>query len=176
MPILVNCDCGKALRAKEELAGKKVRCPACSKVMKLPIPEATPDDDAASILLADPDTNEKKPAVNYSTSFRGENQVPPPLPPTRAIMAKPPPLPPPSLEAKKKKRSRSNKRERYSGIAFEKGWFGDINSGAIGGILMMVIAVVWFVLGWLGGVIFFYPPILFVLGFIAFIKGLFGGD
>jgi hypothetical protein len=176
VPILVNCDCGKALRAKEELAGKKVRCPACSKVMKLPIPEATLEDDAASMLLADLDPSEKKPAVNYSTSYRGEKQVPPPLPPTRAISAKPTPLPPPRLEAKKKKMTRGKKREGYSGIAFEKGWFGDVNSGAIGGILMMVIAVVWFVLGWLGGVLFIYPPILFVLGFIAFIKGLFGGD
>jgi len=33
-----------------------------------------------------------------------------------------------------------------------------------GGIGMMVGAVVWFVLGWMAGRIFFYPPILFVIG------------
>jgi hypothetical protein len=37
---------------------------------------------------------------------------------------------------------------------------------------MMVIAVVWFVLGLMGGIIFFYPPILFVIGIAALIKGI----
>ena len=40
------------------------------------------------------------------------------------------------------------------------------------GILMMVGAVVWFVVGLAGDVIFFYPPVMFVLGFIALVKGL----
>ncbi len=40
------------------------------------------------------------------------------------------------------------------------------------GILMMVGAVVWFVAGLAGDVIFFYPPVMFVLGFIALVKGL----
>src|SRR5215831_3956291 len=41
-----------------------------------------------------------------------------------------------------------------------------------GGVGMMVGAVVWFVLGWMAGRIFFYPPILFVLGVAAVGKGL----
>ena len=40
------------------------------------------------------------------------------------------------------------------------------------GIGMMVGAVVWFVVGWIGGRIFFYPPILFVIGLISLGKGL----
>ena len=41
-----------------------------------------------------------------------------------------------------------------------------------GGVAMMVGAVVWFVVGWMAGRIFFYPPILFVLGIVAVGKGL----
>ena len=61
-------------------------------------------------------------------------------------------------------------------MAFERGWFGSINAGVVGGILMMGIAVVWFIVGLAGGIIFFYPPILFVIGIIAFFKGLAGGS
>ena len=49
---------------------------------------------------------------------------------------------------------------------------GPTNAGAIAGILMMVGAVVWFVVGLSLDIIFFYPPILFIIGLIAFIKGL----
>ena len=41
-----------------------------------------------------------------------------------------------------------------------------------GGVGMMVGAVVWFVVGWMAGRIFFYPPILFVLGIVSLAKGL----
>ena len=45
-----------------------------------------------------------------------------------------------------------------------------------GGIAMMLIAVVWFGAGYMAGVIFFYPPILFLIGVFAFLKGLFTGN
>lgn len=54
------------------------------------------------------------------------------------------------------------------------GGFGTTTAGLWGGLAMMVLAIVWFVLGLYGGRIFFYPPILFVLGLIAFIKGCMG--
>jgi hypothetical protein len=41
-----------------------------------------------------------------------------------------------------------------------------------GGVGMMVGAVLWFVLGWMAGRIFFYPPVLFVMGLVAAGKGL----
>jgi hypothetical protein len=34
--ILTECSCGKVLRAKDELAGKRVKCPSCSQVLTLP--------------------------------------------------------------------------------------------------------------------------------------------
>jgi hypothetical protein len=53
----------------------------------------------------------------------------------------------------------------------------EFNSSVLGGLLMMVGAVAWFV----GGLIlidriFFYPPILFIFGLIAFFKGIFSGN
>ncbi len=54
---------------------------------------------------------------------------------------------------------------------FERGWFGSTSSGVVGGLLMMVIAAVWFFAGYAAGRIFIYPPILFIIGFVAMIKG-----
>jgi hypothetical protein len=42
------------------------------------------------------------------------------------------------------------------------------------GIAMMLGAIVWFVLAFMLGFIFFYPPILFCLGFFTLLKGLVG--
>lgn len=51
-----------------------------------------------------------------------------------------------------------------------------IDNGMMGGIAMMVIAAVWFGAGWMAGIIFFYPPILFLIGAFAFVKGLLTGN
>jgi hypothetical protein len=61
-----------------------------------------------------------------------------------------------------------------------EGFFGPerkgIDHGITGGLAMMGIAVVWFVVGYASGVLFYYPPILFVIGLYAFIKGVFTGN
>lgn len=49
---------------------------------------------------------------------------------------------------------------------------GAINGSLLGGIAMMIGAVVWFVGGLFFNIIFFYPPILFIIGLVAFVKGL----
>ena len=51
-----------------------------------------------------------------------------------------------------------------------------IEKGMMGGIVMMVLAAVWFFGGYAMGIIFFYPPILFLFGLFAFAKGLFTGN
>jgi DNA-directed RNA polymerase subunit RPC12/RpoP len=51
-----------------------------------------------------------------------------------------------------------------------------IRKGVMGGLIMIVIAVVWFGLGWAAGRIFFYPPILFLIGLFAVVKGLVTGN
>ncbi|MFT5617355.1 MAG: hypothetical protein ACI85I_000572 [Arenicella sp.] len=37
---------------------------------------------------------------------------------------------------------------------------------------MIAIAIVWFVLGYMAGYIFYYPPILFLVGVFALVKGV----
>jgi late competence protein required for DNA uptake (superfamily II DNA/RNA helicase) len=51
-----------------------------------------------------------------------------------------------------------------------------IQKGALGGIIMMAIALVWFITGYAAGTIFLYPPILFVIGLYSLIKGLASGN
>jgi hypothetical protein len=36
MAIAFSCSCGKAMKAKEAFAGRKVRCPQCDKVVRIP--------------------------------------------------------------------------------------------------------------------------------------------
>ena len=43
--------------------------------------------------------------------------------------------------------------------------------GPIGGIIIMIISIVWFFSGLYGGTIFFYPPILFTIGIAGTISG-----
>ncbi len=49
------------------------------------------------------------------------------------------------------------------------------NGGVLGGVTAMMVAVAWFLAGLANDVIFFYPPILFVIGLGAFFKGLMKG-
>ena len=50
---------------------------------------------------------------------------------------------------------------------------GEGMGSIVSGVLMMVGAVVWLVAGLFAGYIFFYPPILFIIGLVAVIKGIF---
>ncbi len=42
MPIPFSCECGKKLQAKDEFAGKKLKCPGCGKILTIPNPAAAP--------------------------------------------------------------------------------------------------------------------------------------
>jgi hypothetical protein len=37
MPLMVDCPCGKKLKVRDELAGKKVKCPGCGQAVMAPI-------------------------------------------------------------------------------------------------------------------------------------------
>lgn len=47
MPIPIICDCGKQLRAPDEFAGKRVKCPACGEPVAVPARAAAPQKVAA---------------------------------------------------------------------------------------------------------------------------------
>jgi len=46
--ITFKCPCGKALKVKDDAAGKRVRCPACSEVIEVPAPSAAAPPSAAA--------------------------------------------------------------------------------------------------------------------------------
>jgi hypothetical protein len=46
MAITVTCQCGKKLGVKDELAGKRVKCPACGTILTVPAAEAPAPMDA----------------------------------------------------------------------------------------------------------------------------------
>lgn len=48
MPITITCFCGKKLRARDELAGTRAKCPACGQMLLVPPPAAAPATTEAS--------------------------------------------------------------------------------------------------------------------------------
>ena len=64
---------------------------------------------------------------------------------------------------------RERRRRQHSNVSFEK---TAVNSGVLGGVSLMALAVIWFIVGWACGYIFYYPPALFLVGVIALVKGL----
>lgn len=65
MPIKVQCACGKALTAKDELAGKTVKCPGCQKPLKIPAADAAKDGAKAATAPA-PAKQAAKPAAKVA--------------------------------------------------------------------------------------------------------------
>jgi ribosomal protein L40E len=54
MPIKVTCQCGKSFAAKDELAGKAVKCPNCQQPLRIPGGSAAPAKPAAAKTAAKP--------------------------------------------------------------------------------------------------------------------------
>jgi hypothetical protein len=46
----------------------------------------------------------------------------------------------------------------------------------LGGLGLMAGAAIWFFVGLAGGVIFFYPPVLFIIGLVTLVRALFGHE
>jgi hypothetical protein len=158
MAISVQCDCGRALRLKDHLAGKRVKCPDCSTPLNVPQPDHV-EEEGFEILSQEPEA----PPAARSQSYRSEYVAPQPP------AAPPPPVVYPPKKKRKPSRPRSGgDRQRGGGLV--------ISSGVITGLLMMVGAVVWFIVGLFAGWVFFYPPILFVIGLVRFIMGLMGHE
>src|SRR5262245_32144404 len=43
MSIQVECECGKKMRVKDDAGGKRVKCPECHAMVKIPLPDESPD-------------------------------------------------------------------------------------------------------------------------------------
>jgi len=158
MAIALTCDCGKNYRLRDELAGKRVKCPNCGREHDLPAPEVEADDNDYEVVNDRPAKPASPQLGRPAVSFPMREPV---------STSKPFDDEAPARPKRKRRRSRSSS-SGYSGIS--------ISPGVIGGILMMVGAVVWFVLGLFFGWVFFYPPIWFVLGLIRLIASLMGHE
>jgi hypothetical protein len=82
MPIRFACSCGKQLQARDEYAGRRIKCPNCEAVLSIPDGAAAPAPPAAT-----PKPPAKPPAL-------------PPLPKS-AVTPKPPPVPPKTAPARR---------------------------------------------------------------------------
>ncbi len=160
MSIPFQCTCGKNLRVKDELAGRKVRCPGCQGILVVPFPEMEPVEESEGYGVAEEEAPAPRRKASPSALETEDRLDRPDYRPRREE---------PELRRERPRRRRKNPRVG----AFERGWSGSVNGALIGGVLMMVFAVVWFGLGLMVGFIFFYPPVLFLIGAIVFICGLF---
>jgi hypothetical protein len=182
MPIAVDCACGRGLRIKDELAGKKVRCPECKSI--LAVPEKEPGAEAE----VDFELIQETPAPS-----RIAQPAPAPIqnvPPATAPIRKVAPirLPDEYLPSRSKSDSESEEdlQAKFTGRKPKKRKAKSSSSGFLpaisvnpaitSGVLMMIGAVVWFFVGLAGGIIFFYPPVLFFFGVAAVVKGFTGRD
>jgi len=149
--ILVTCRCGQRFSAKPHLAGKTVRCLNCQQPIQ--VPNASNASLPAQVAPLEP------PQVDDDLWGDLPTAPAPSTEPTLASAHS-------SLAQQHMANARADHVEKKKDLDV---WgTGKILSGAG----MMVGAAVWFVLGLLGGRIFFYPPIMFVLGAIALINGI----
>lgn len=171
MPIQFPCpSCNNILQVPDSAAGKAAKCKGCGNTA--PIPAASTVGlnalPPAPSFPAQPDgsypTNIGPAQQNMQPGFGQQNMQPgfgpqPGQPGFGQQSGYPqqPGYPMPQ----------SHQQPMTSGVNWKKAGIG---------ILMMVGAVVWFVGGLAADRIFFYPPILLIFGFIAFIRGLMGGQ
>ncbi len=168
--IKVICDdCGKKMRVPESRAGKKIRCKECDAPVRVPHLDQNDDDGgrdefALEPAEARPSRKRRRPRDDDDDDDQGERRRP----------RRKGPIAP--------KKRKSPIRRDYDEAADREGRRGEafgaeksvLSGGMIGGGLAMIGAVVWFIAGLAAGYIFFYPPILFVIGLVGFIKGLAG--
>lgn len=183
MPITFDCPCGKTLRVGDDFAGRRVKCPACNLVGTVPAPEPPPAPEPQFEVVED----EPKPKVaarpvgKPTSKYDDDDDDDAPKTGYRMARTKSRDEDEDEEEEKPKKKPKKKKFRRgsSSGATENSGRSLEgqmIHGGVAGGILMMLIAVVWFVVGLANDWIFFYPPILFIIGLVAFIKGLTGEE
>ena len=92
MAIAFSCSCGKAMKAKDAYAGRKIKCPQCDSVVTIPL--TTPDEDDLAITPSpsEPAAPSVAPPVSQpSLAWTGDSaeameRPPPPLAKRRSPM------------------------------------------------------------------------------------------
>src|SRR5262245_16589775 len=94
MSIPFGCTCGKQLLAKDEFAGKKLRCPGCGKILTIPSPPYRTSEVSPTAPPAKPPVRSAPAPIQRAASV----PEPAPPPPPRAPEPPPPPVVPSSSE------------------------------------------------------------------------------
>lgn len=153
----VDCPhCRKKLRVPPGMRGKTAKCPSCQGMMTVPAMDVA---EPPVIMAEEVDDLRLQPAAPRPSAPQDD--------PLAAFNI--------SSESMTQRAHRLTAADEGGGGVFAPEKKG-LDAGMIGGALMMIIAVVWFIVGWAAGVIFFYPPILFIIGLFGFLKGLFTGN
>jgi ribosomal protein S27AE len=179
----VKCvNCSSTLKAPPKFHGKRVKCPKCGHTLQIPRSDAPEEPE---ILGDDAFEDDEFGAggvdhyENFGADF-GQNEdyedyedygEPDEFEQAYGHRSAPPPVARKSMpEPKPKKKRKRRRASRINSGTFD-GMFS-IDGGVIGGLLMMLIAAVWFFWGLSAGIIFFYPPVLFIIGLVAVIRSL----
>ncbi len=147
MTIQFDCDCGMTLRVKDEKAGRTIHCPECDDKLVVP-------DDSGARTVEEDEPKARK--VRVARIADDE-------PPRRRRRDE-------DDDEDDEDRPRPRKRKKRPKVEESSGLSAQFPIAI--GCLMMLGAVVWLVVGLMAGWIFYYPPIMFVLGFISVCKGM----
>jgi hypothetical protein len=155
---MVMCpQCGQQLMVPTNSMGKQGRCPNCKHIFLLSAAAAAPVAPPPVIPTAVDDRyDEAEPDYNLAP-------VPEPAGGPAGTFSPMGQAQVPAAAA-----------EKYGhGFGWERrGW----DAGMMGGLAMMAIAAVWFFGGLAVGIVFYYPVILFIIGLVGFVRGLFTGN
>jgi hypothetical protein len=166
MAFQIRCTCGKNLQVQDEWVGKQIRCANCSEVMTVSQPDAAEQNNALEMAVSTTPTKTSPASTSYETEDddrprskrrRDDDDVD-------------------EDDWPRKRRRREEEDDdrlrtpgRLPGNPNANNTTPNASIG--GGILMMVIAVVWFFGAAAFGVYFWYPPILFIMGIVAVVRG-----
>ena len=168
--IVVSCRCGQQFSAPSHLVGQQVPCPVCQQPILIQAAGGFADPFGA--LPASPV------ASNDLWRDLPQQQTWPPPQPQWGQQQPPFPYSPPAFAPQQEVSPNAALAHQYMANAHrhevEKGQEMDVwgNGQIYSGILTMTIAVLWFFGGLLVGIIFFFPPIMFIGGMIALINGI----
>lgn len=160
----ITCGCGEKIDASNNPGINGVFCPACGKTLE----PSTPTAEAA--------TGMELTTMKY---WKDPAAVPVDVLPADAAEGERPRTQK-EIDEEFKRYIEAQRAKEAKPTTTGGGFFGPekagIQAGVLGGLLMMGGATVWFVLGLMCDRIFFYPPILFVIGVIALIRGIITGN
>ena len=141
------------MKVKDDFAGRRALCPFCKAEVVVPSQERAGERSGYSVADDDPPSRVDRDDEPRRRPRRRDEE-----------------------DDEPRRRARLRDHDEDIEVRKRKSGGGGTNGGVLSGILMMVGALVWFFLALAVGWIAFYPPILFIVGLVTFIKGLSGNS